>query len=93
VSFDLIYEPPQDDSAECVVLLPNAQEQRFVDVIASALGYQKVGCVYGQTAADWEDPEFVFTAQQLLTVAELHKDVPKENPFVILSIGSMRFIF
>lgn len=87
VSFDLIYEPPQENSAESVILLPNKQEQRYVDIITSALGYQKVGCIFGQTSQDWEDPEFVFTAQQLLTVAEIHKDVPKEHPFVILSIG------
>lgn len=41
-SVDFIYEPPQENAPECILLHPNENETKSVDAIAESLGLIKV---------------------------------------------------
>lgn len=84
IQVDFIYEPPQENSATDILLLNNQQQQKSADLVASTLGYKKVGCIIGQTVDDCEDEEFIMTAQQLLMIADLRGDA---EDFIILCSG------
>lgn len=87
VKVQAIYEPPQEDTTENVLLLENAAESDGVQKIVSNFGYKKIGCIISQTVEDYQEEDFIYTAYQLLLFGELHRDLTDEDDFVILSIG------
>jgi hypothetical protein len=92
VNVQYIYEPPQENSADNIILLKNPDEEHYVTRLSSFFGVKKVGCIISQTVEDFsksdDDEPFYLTAQQLLIVGEIHRDLSLEDPFIILSLGS-----
>ena len=80
-----IYEPPQEGTESNIILMENKEEQRKVDLIAEQFGATKIGCIIGQTAQDYEDEDFIMTADQLLMIAELRGQA---EDFVVMCVGS-----
>ena len=87
-----IYEPPQEDATDNVLLINNEVEKENVQKIVSNFGYKKIGCIISQTVEDFQEEDFIFTAYQLLLFGELHRDLTADDDFIILSLGSSLFI-
>lgn len=85
LQIDFIYEPPQENSADTILLLRDQKEEKLVETIAESFGLTKLGCIIGQTADDCDDEEFILTAQQILMAAEIRGEA---KDFVILFSGS-----
>lgn len=69
VKVHFIYEPPQEGSADDLILLRNAEEEKCVDFIAAQLGYFQVGLVL--THSDSNDREYNVSGKQAALMAEM----------------------
>lgn len=92
VKVEVIYEPPQENTAHGVILHAKEAQLQHADAVAEALGLAKVGVIIGQTAEDYEDEEFVLSSSQMVLIATLRPQKEKEDdeepPFVILTVGA-----
>ena len=86
---EAIYEPPQEpdsDAAEGFEQLEDPLEDK-VEEIASLLGLQKVGWIFGHPP---REDDVVLTAAELIMAAELQleaADGVEETPFVTIKVG------
>jgi len=78
---EVIYEPPQNNTADTINIQENRDEQTRVDLMANIFNYQLIGIAIAR-----QTEEVQLTAQEIKFIAELQNKVPDPNHFVILTV-------
>lgn len=67
-----IFEPPQQGSAECLVLERGSEDEKVADVVAEALGWRKVGWIYSQST---KEREYICSAEEICQMASIQEEM------------------
>jgi hypothetical protein len=87
IHVDVIYEPPQQGTAENCMIIPSPHEESLVEVLATDLGLKKVGII-----ATHAPSELIVPSGEMLMSVELAKrSQAKNSEWVHLVVKSLYF--
>ena len=82
---DVIYEPNQNGNAYVAHVDEEDEESQAVEAIASAMGYERIGCVFSQSDVDRGDESVsAMSAHEVTLCAKLQAKYGKEFVTVIV---------
>ncbi|KAK9805051.1 hypothetical protein WJX73_007136 [Symbiochloris irregularis] len=85
VSVEAIYEPPQEGSAETLRLERQTEEEQRADLIATLLGWRKVGWIFTQ-AKSMANPDVILTAEEVTQMAAIQAELGETAATAVVSI-------
>ena len=72
VAVNAIYEPPQQGSANRLVLERGTEEEQRADVVAAAFGWTKVGWIFTQST---KEREFICSGEEICQMAAIQAEM------------------
>lgn len=78
-----IYEPPQEGSAEQLILERGTNEEHKVEFIANILGYKKVGIILSQST---KERDFIASTGEVQMMAAMQDELGEKSAMAIVSL-------
>jgi len=85
VKVEFIYEPPQEGSADQLVLERCTEEEQKVDFVAELLGYKKLGWIISQST---KERDFILSTGEVRQMAAMQDELGERSVTAVVSFDS-----